>query len=91
MGYINGYNGWGLGLLGPILTFVFWIIIIGLILMVIRWAFGHDHHRMGRHEMHRMMYGVRPEKTPLDILKERYAKGEVNKVEFEEKKRDLMS
>jgi putative membrane protein len=35
--------------------------------------------------------GRPPQETPLDILKKRYAKGEITKEEFESLKKDLQS
>jgi len=65
--------GWGLGMMA--MMFLFWaLVIIGLI-VGIRWLVGR-----GR--------GERPN-TALEILRQRYARGEINKEEFEAKKKDL--
>lgn len=66
------------GEFGWIFMLVFWGFIIWAIIVLIRGGFRKWH-----------MRGHETEKSPLDILKERYAKGEIDKKEFEEKGKDL--
>ena len=59
---------------------VFWIVIIAAVIVFIRWLIAAERSR------HPLAGGG---ESPLDILKKRYARGEINKEEFEEKKKDL--
>lgn len=77
MGY-GYYSGFGFGW---IFTLMWWILIIFLISSVIRMFLGGRHHDWYRHQL--------ADKSPLDILKERYAKGEITKKEFDEMKKDI--
>lgn len=74
-GYGYGHNGFEM-----IFMILFWVAVVVFIVSLVQ---------KGR-MCHGKHYGE--EKTPhgaLDILKERYAKGEIEKKEFEEKKKDL--
>jgi putative membrane protein len=69
--------GYGMGWGWSIIMMVFWIAVIVGIIFLIRWiALSTDR----RHET---------EDSAMEILRNRYAKGEINKDEFEEKKKDL--
>jgi putative membrane protein len=70
-------GGFGFGL-GWIFMFLFWGLIIWAIIALVRGGTGYGN---------RKEHG---EKTALDMLKERYAKGEISREEFEEKKKDLI-
>jgi len=71
--YYGHMFGWGFG---GIMMIVFWAAVILLIVWVVKGVHGDD-------------YTKHNSKSAVDILKERYAKGEIDKREFEEKKKDL--
>lgn len=75
MMYGYGMPYFGGGLSMLFMIFIWLILIVGTV-GVVRWVFG-----SGKWQEHG---------SALDILKERYAKGEIDKKEFEEKKRDLV-
>jgi putative membrane protein len=81
-GMMGGYGmGYGMGWFGFIMMAVFWIAVIVGIIFLIRWLAVSTRAR-GRE--------ARPEDSALEILKRRYARGEIGKEEFEEKKKDLI-
>jgi len=73
-----GYGGWGgFGVIGWLTALIFWILVILGVVALVRYLRG-----TGKNSTNK-------DKTSLDILKERYAKGEIDKKEFEDKKKDL--
>ncbi len=72
-------GGWGMGWFGSIFMLVLGVLVIVGLVFLTRWL------------IQTTKGGAEVTHSPraLDILKERYARGEINKEEFEEKKRDL--
>jgi len=75
--HMGGAAGWGMGF-GGLYMILIWVVIIVAVVMLVKWLAGGS----SRIDLPR-------EKSALDILKERYARGEIGKEEFEQKKRDL--
>ena len=71
--------GWGGGwygmIFGPLFMILVLAVLIATVMLLVRWAGGQGQAQAPSH------------RTPLDILKERFARGEIDKDEFEERRR----
>ena len=72
-----GAWGWGGMIFAPIMMIVFIAVAVAVGVLLVRWLGGPGHGG----ELHNPSV-----KTPLDILKERFAKGEIDNKEFEERR-----
>jgi putative membrane protein len=70
---------WSMGWFGWILMTLFWVVVIVGIVMLIRYLWFAQKKGLSTPD----------KKDPMEILKERYAKGEIDTQEFEERKRTL--
>lgn len=90
IGLVGGWQGYGYGMMGPwmmggfggmwfmpIFMIIFWGLVIWGIVALVRSVSEPRSSDASKSE------------SALDVLKRRYARGEINKEEFEEKKKDL--
>lgn len=69
---------WGGGIMGGSFMIIFWILVIAAIFLGIRWAVKSGDTR-----------GAVGKETALDVLKRRYASGEIDRDQFLAMKKDL--
>ena len=68
------WGAWGLGMM--LMMLLFWVLVIVGLVVGIRWLLGQRKESRSS--------------SALEILRQRYARGEIDKEEFEAKKRDLL-
>ncbi len=76
MGWDGGWFGGG-----PVMMVIWVALLVAVVVLLMRTLGGPSRDTGARH--------APPGKTALDILKERFARGEIDKAEFEEKRRVL--
>lgn len=89
-----GFGFFGIGMLVMV---AFWVLVIGgVVWLIVTLTRGNQNtaapnppQAVTSNAPYALMPPNEPSPTPLDILKTRYAKGEITKEQFEEMKRDL--
>ncbi len=77
MGNFGNFGWWGMGP-GPLFMVIFWgVVIVGIVAIVRLLAVESTQDRRSH------------DKTPLEIVQERYARGEIDKAEFDQKRKDM--
>ena len=73
-------GGWGMGWFGGIFMLIFWVLVLVGLIFLIKWLI---------QSTNRVKSDAGGGNSALEILKERYARGEIDTAEFEEKKKVL--
>ncbi len=74
-------GNWGMGWFGGIFMMIFWVLILVGLGFFIKWLV---------QSTNRGQAGGNNDNRALEILKERYARGEIDNAEFEAKRKDLL-
>jgi len=71
-------GGWGMGWFGGIFMMIFWVLVLVGLVFLIKWLI---------QTTNRVKSDAGNSNRALEILKERYARGEIDTAEFEDKKK----
>ena|SRR5690242_468517 len=81
--HMMGWGGAGYGMIfGPLFMILFLAVLVAVVILLVRWLGGPW---QGTYPPQQWP----PARTALDILKERLARGEIDKTEFEDRRRVL--
>lgn len=70
-------SGWGGMIFGPLMMIAWLAVLVAVVVLIVRWLGG-----AGARD-------VRPERTARDILDERYARGEIDREEYQRRRQDI--
>jgi putative membrane protein len=75
-------GGWGMGWFGMIFMIVFWVLIIAGLVTLVKWLINNTNSKG--------VSGVDTSSDAIEILKTRYARGEIKRENYESMRKDLL-